>query len=434
MVGGARVPNQSLLADGPTPSGPVAEGGGTEQPVTVPQGFHIPGASDVRVPASVSAPDSPASAVSAQAIPEAALAAYQRAAVVIDTADPSCRLDWALLAGIGQVESDHGQVGGSHLDSHGVAHPRILGPRLDGKHGTSLVRDTDAGALDGDKHFDRAVGPMQFLPSTWAVVAVDGDDDGKRNVEDINDAALGSAVYLCAGSGDLSTKAGAAAALLRYNHSKAYVTKVMAIAGALRLSSVFTAVDTRPITTQVLAFPQLPQAPGEPGPSATPTSQPTSHPHPHPTIDPTPIGDPIPPGPTSSPTSGPTGTPTPTPTPTPTGDPTGTPTPTPTPTPTGDPTGTPTPTPTPTPSAPPIIPDPVPDALAGLTPAQIQALDDGWLACVGTLPVDWTLDQMQACLAGELVVPVDDPTLQTFLQWVLDQGLVPGREQPTPAP
>ncbi len=76
----------------------------------------------------------------------------------------------------------------------------------------------------------------------------------------------------------------------------------------------------------------------------------------------------------------------------------------------------------------------MPDALAGLTPAQIQALDDGWLACVGTLPVDWTLDQMQACLAGELVVPVDDPTLQTFLQWVLDQGLVPGREQPTPAP
>ncbi len=110
------------------------------------------------------------------------------------------------------------------------------------------MRDTDAGALDGDKRFDRAVGPMQFLPSTWAVVAVDGDDDGKRNVEDINDAALGSAVYLCAGNGDLSTKAGAEAALLRYNHSKAYVAKVMAIAGALRLSSVFTAVDTRPIT------------------------------------------------------------------------------------------------------------------------------------------------------------------------------------------
>ena len=117
LVGGARVPNQSLLADGPTPSGPVGEGGGIEQPVTVPQGFHIPGASDVRAPASVSAPDSPASALlGAQAIPEAALAAYQLGRGGHQhTADLPCCLDWALLAGIGQVESDHGQVGGSHL-------------------------------------------------------------------------------------------------------------------------------------------------------------------------------------------------------------------------------------------------------------------------------------------------------------------------------
>ena len=76
----------------------------------------------------------------------------------------------------------------------------------------------------------------------------------------------------------------------------------------------------------------------------------------------------------------------------------------------------------------------MPDALAGLTPDQIQALDDGWLACVGTLPVDWTFEQMQACLADELVVPVDDPTLLTFLQWVLDKGLVPGLEPTTAAP
>ena len=149
--------------------------------------------------------------MSAQAIPEAALAAYQRAAVVIDTADPSCHLDWALLAGIGQVESDHGQVG--RQPSRQPRAWRTLRSSARGstaRHGTSVVRDTDAGRLDGDKRFDRAVGPMQFLPSTWAVVAVDGDDDGKRNVEDIDDAALGSAVYLCAGNGDLSTTAGAA--------------------------------------------------------------------------------------------------------------------------------------------------------------------------------------------------------------------------------
>ena len=200
----AGYPSQDVLADGPTPVGPVAASG-TEQPVTVPEGFQIPGASDVRAPASVSAPAPRPPLWARSRSRSAALAAYQRAAVVIDTADHSCRLDWTLLAGIGQVESDHGQVGGSQLDSHGVAHPSIIGPRLDGRHGTSVVRDTDAGRLDGDRRFDRAVGPMQFLPSTWAVVAVDGDDDGKRNVEDIDDAALGSAVYLCAGNGDLST-------------------------------------------------------------------------------------------------------------------------------------------------------------------------------------------------------------------------------------
>ncbi len=75
----------------------------------------------------------------------------------------------------------------------------------------------------------------------------------------------------------------------------------------------------------------------------------------------------------------------------------------------------------------------MPDALAGLTPAQIQAIDDGWLACVGTLPADWTFDQMQACLADQLVVPLDDPDLATFLQWAVDQGLVPAREE-SPGP
>jgi membrane-bound lytic murein transglycosylase B len=35
---------------------------------------------------------------------------------------------------------------------------------------------------------------MQFLPSTWAAVAVDGDDDGQRDVQDIDDASQASAV------------------------------------------------------------------------------------------------------------------------------------------------------------------------------------------------------------------------------------------------
>ena len=76
----------------------------------------------------------------------------------------------------------------------------------------------------------------------------------------------------------------------------------------------------------------------------------------------------------------------------------------------------------------------MPTALADLTAAEIQAIDDGWLECVGTLPDDWTFDQMRACLADQLGVPVDDADLATFLQWAVDQGLVPAREESPAAP
>ncbi len=419
MVADGQVPEQAVLADGPaSPSAtaPVAP------PATVPPGVHLPGTRAVRSPASVSPPDTFPAGLGLQSIPEPALAAYQRAAVVIDAADHTCRLDWTLLAGIGQVESDHGQFGGSRLDSDGVARPSIIGVRLDGRHGTSVVHDTDAGRLDGDRRFDRAVGPMQFLPATWAAVAVDGDGNGTRNVEDIDDAALGSAVYLCAGGGDLSTPSGARAALMRYNHSAAYVARVMAVAKSLRTADLFTTVDTTTTTTPMVPDPpahQTPSGPSKPSTSATSHPSPSGGPTSHPTSGPS--GGPTS-SPTSSPTSGPSGGPTSSPTSSPTSDPTSSPT--------GDPTGSPTSTPTDEP----VIPDPVPDALADLTPAQIQAIDDGWLECVGTLPDDWTFDQMQTCLADQLDVPVDDGTLATFLQWAVDQGLVPAREEPTSGP
>ena len=76
-----------------------------------------------------------------------------------------------------------------------------------------------------------------------------------------------------------------------------------------------------------------------------------------------------------------------------------------------------------------MIPDPVPDALSALTPEEIQAIDDGWLVCVGTLPDDWTFAQMHDCLADQLGVPPDDPHLMIFLSWAVDEGLVPGREE-----
>lgn len=163
-------------------------------------------------------------------IPMVALAAYQRAATVIGAADVACGLRWPLLAAIGKVESGHGRIGASSLDAGGRAVPGILGPVLDGTAGTRRIADTDAGRLDEDPRLDRAVGPMQLLPTTWGQVGVDADGDGVRDPQDIDDAALAAAVYLCSGPSDLTTATGQREAVLRYNRSETYVTLVLAIA------------------------------------------------------------------------------------------------------------------------------------------------------------------------------------------------------------
>ncbi len=210
---------------------------------TLPDGTSLP-AEAVEAPASVSVPgviapgvpagsaDSVVASASTNGIPSAALAAYQRAAQVIDAADASCNIDWTLIAAIGRVESDHGRYGGNTLSDKGVSTPGIYGIPLDGSNGTAQISDTDAAQLDDDPVFDRAVGPMQFIPSTWSVVGVDGDGDGVRNPQDIDDAALATAVYLCSGDEDLSTLAGQRAAVYRYNHSQDYVDLVLSIARA----------------------------------------------------------------------------------------------------------------------------------------------------------------------------------------------------------
>lgn len=182
-----------------------------------------------------------ATSASAAGIPQVALTAYQRSAQVIAMAAPSCHLDWTLIAAIGRVESNHGRVGGSSLNDQGIATPGIYGVPLDGTHGTTLIRDTDGGKWDNDPVYDRAVGPMQFIPSTWAVVGVDGDGDGVRNPQDINDAALATGVYLCAGGADLSTPQGLQNAVYRYNHSQDYVNLVLAIMKAYA-NGYYTAV------------------------------------------------------------------------------------------------------------------------------------------------------------------------------------------------
>lgn len=162
-------------------------------------------------------------------IPLTALLAYQRAADILAAVKPGCDLSWTLLAAIGRVESDHGRYADSTLGTDGVASPQVIGVALDGAGPVAKIRDTDHGRWDQDPRWDRAVGPMQFLPATWQMVAVDGDGDGTRSIDDVDDAALAAGVYLCAGpEGDLGSAAAMESALHRYNDSDAYVALVMA--------------------------------------------------------------------------------------------------------------------------------------------------------------------------------------------------------------
>jgi membrane-bound lytic murein transglycosylase B len=181
-------------------------------------------------PASISRRTTPAALVDATDIPAPALVAYQRAAIVIDAADHSCNLDWALLAAIGRIESDHGRFGGSSLDSAGIDQPPVYGPVLDGRHGTALVRDTDDGRLDHNTTYDRAVGPMQFLPSTWAAWGIDAfGQTGPPDIMNPYDAVPSAARMLCA-DGAASGPSGLTAAIFDYNHAAWYVNEVLALA------------------------------------------------------------------------------------------------------------------------------------------------------------------------------------------------------------
>jgi hypothetical protein len=159
------------------------------------------------------------------------LAAYKAAESALAASNPACRLPWNLVAGIGRVESGH--ASGGRVDGAGTTNGRILGPRLDGTTiGIATIRDTDAGALDGDAAFDRAVGPMQFIPGTWQSFAKDGNKDGVASPHNVFDAAVTAGTYLCAGGGDLSQPAAQRAALLRYNRSDAYGALVLRWAAA----------------------------------------------------------------------------------------------------------------------------------------------------------------------------------------------------------
>ncbi|EOM76098.1 lytic transglycosylase [Rhodococcus rhodnii] len=159
-------------------------------------------------------------------IPEIVLNAYRAAELQLMAEQPGCGVSWNLLAGIGRIESGHAR--GGRIDSIGTTVSPILGPTLDGTlAGNAVIRDTDGGAIDGDPHHDRAVGAMQFIPSTWASWASDGNADGVADPNNVFDAALASARYLCSGGVDMRQRDQLHRAVLRYNNSSAYVADVL---------------------------------------------------------------------------------------------------------------------------------------------------------------------------------------------------------------
>ncbi|WP_406637289.1 lytic murein transglycosylase [Amycolatopsis sp. WGS_07] len=201
---------------------PIGVDGSLPQP-PVPQALGVPGY-----------PNGPGSATTAGplGIPDSMLRAYRNAADIMAREQPGCHVDWALIAAIGRVESNHAR--GGYVDARGNTLERILGPVLDGAGGFAAIRDTDRGRYDGDQVWDRAVGPTQFIPSTWASYASDGNGDGVSDPNNIYDETLATARYLCSGGLDLSSDANQRLAVRRYNNSQSYVDTVMAYAYGYR--------------------------------------------------------------------------------------------------------------------------------------------------------------------------------------------------------
>ncbi|MEU1894710.1 lytic transglycosylase [Streptomyces pristinaespiralis] len=238
-------------------------------------------------------------------IPASVLAAYKQAEQTIAASDPACRLPWQLLAAIGKVES--GQARGGRVDANGTTLTPILGPVLNGV-GFANISDSDNGAYDGDAVHDRAVGPMQFIPQTWETWGQDANADGRKDPNNIYDAALAAGRYLCANGRDLGNKNDLDQAILGYNHSREYLRTVLSWFEYYKRGT-----HQVPDGAGVLPVGDGPDSSGPlptPNPTPTPTPSP-SKPAPDPKPSPTP--SPSNPTPTPTPTPPPTSTPAPAP-------------------------------------------------------------------------------------------------------------------------
>ncbi|WP_103355586.1 lytic transglycosylase domain-containing protein [Amycolatopsis sp. CA-128772] len=219
-------------------------------------------------------------------IPATALAAYKNAADVLGRELPACHIDWALVASIGRIESNHAR--GGYVDAAGTTREPILGPQLNGQGGFAAIPDTDQGLLDTDPVWDRAVGPTQFIPATWRGYASDGNGDGKADPNNIFDAALATGRYLCSGGFDLAKPDQLRGAIYRYNNSDTYVNTVVLWADAYRSGIMQVPDSTVPIgAPNAAAAPPPPSVPPPPVPATTPSSPTTTPASPVPTTTPT---------------------------------------------------------------------------------------------------------------------------------------------------
>lgn len=150
--------------------------------------------------------------------------------VYVSAASGCDGLPWQVLAAIGFIESRHAQ--GRADPRTGDVNPPIVGPALDGTNGTTRI--PDATSPDGWAH---ALGPMQFLGSTWARwgrLAPERPANAVASVQNAWDSIYSAADYLCNGAGAISDLR---AAILRYNPSDDYVAAVLAKARAYGLGA-----------------------------------------------------------------------------------------------------------------------------------------------------------------------------------------------------
>ncbi|HEV7582599.1 MAG TPA: lytic murein transglycosylase [Mycobacterium sp.] len=188
-----------------------------------PTAFHVAAGA-----ASAPPPPMVVNAPGALGIPTMALSAYRNAEQKMAMAEPGCGVSWNLLAGIGRIESGH--AGGGAVDARGTAVTPIYGPSLDGTlPGNEVIISSSAG---NRLTYARALGPMQFLPGTWARYAADGDGDGVADPQNLFDSTLTAARYLCSGGLNLRDPAQVMAAILRYNNSTPYAQNVLGWAAA----------------------------------------------------------------------------------------------------------------------------------------------------------------------------------------------------------